>query len=97
MNETDKVDLIVEVTPYHTHSALRDPLIPQVCGHGSVVTQGIRRLRPGGAAVLVGCVTPDTGLSLTGDMMVRGCVTMVGVHNYHQLDLTTAVQVSPLP
>ena len=77
-------------------SALRDPLCPQVCGHASVVTQGIRRLRPGGAAVLVGCVTPDTGLSLTGDMMVRGCVTMVGVHNYHQLDLTTAVQVSPL-
>ena len=60
-----------------------------------MVTQGIRRLRPGGAAVLVGCVTPDTALSLTGDMMVRGCVTMIGIHNYHQLDLTTAVQVSP--
>ena len=45
--------------------------------------------------MLVGCVTPDTALSLTGDMMVRGCVTMIGIHNYHQLDLTTAVQVSP--
>ena len=66
-----------------------------MCGHAPVVTQGIRRLRPGGAAVLVGCVTPDTALSLTGDMMVRGCVTMIGIHNYHQLDLTTAVQVSP--
>jgi len=75
MNETEKVDLIVEV-----------------CGYAPVVTQGISRLRPGGAAVLVGCVTPDTALSLTGDMMVRGCVTMIGIHNYHQQDLTTSVQ-----
>ena len=37
-----------------------------MCGYAPVVTQGIRRLRPGGAAVLVGCVTPDTALSLTG-------------------------------
>ena len=66
---------------------------PQVCGHASAVTMGVKRLRPGGAAVLVGCVTPDTPLSLTGDTLVRGCVTMAGVHNYHQRDLDTAVQV----
>ena len=53
----------------------------------------LARLRPGGAAVLVGCVTPDTEISLTGDMMVRGCVTMTGIHNYHHKDLNTAVQV----
>ena len=61
-----------------------------------MVTQGLARLRPGGAAVLVGCVTPDTEISLTGDMMVRGCVTMTGIHNYHHKDLHTAVQVRTL-
>ena len=43
--------------------------------------------------MLVGCVTPGTDLNITGDTLVRGCFTMIGVHNYHQDDLATAVQV----
>ena len=54
--------------------------------------QGVARLRPGGVVVLVGCVTPDTQLGLAGDTLVRGCTTVIGVHNYHQADLHTAVQ-----
>ena len=42
----------------------------------------------------VGCVTPDTPLELTGDTLVRGCVTIIGVHNYEHRDLVTAVQVT---
>ena len=42
----------------------------------------------------VGCVTPDTPLELTGDTLVRGCVTLIGVHNYEHRDLVTAVQVT---
>ena len=42
----------------------------------------------------VGCVTPDTPLDLTGDTLVRGCVTLIGVHNYEHRDLVTAVQVT---
>ena len=33
-----------------------------MCGVGAVVRQGLEVLRPGGVIVLVGCVTPDTGL-----------------------------------
>ena len=44
--------------------------------------------------VQVGCVTPDTPLELTGDTLVRGCVTLIGVHNYEHRDLVTAVQVT---
>ena len=54
--------------------------------------QGVAKLRPGGVVVLVGCVTPDTQLGLTGDTLVRGCATLIGVHNYHHADLQTAVQ-----
>ena len=56
--------------------------------------EGVAKLRPGGVAVLVGCVTPDTQLGLTGDSLVRGCATLIGVHNYHHTDLHTAVQES---
>ena len=43
----------------------------KVCGHGSVVKQGLAHLRPGGVAALVGCVTPNTDLDLSGDTLVQ--------------------------
>ena len=62
-----------------------------MCGVGAVVRQGLEVLRPGGVLVLVGCVTPDTALGVTGDMLVRRCATLVGVHNYDPEDLREAV------
>ena len=59
-----------------------------------MVKEGVAKLRPGGVVVLVGCVTPDTQLGLAGDTLVRGCATIIGVHNYHHADLHTAVQES---
>ena len=38
-----------------------------------MVRNGLGMLRPGGVVILVGCVTPDTHLHLTGDQLVRGC------------------------
>lgn len=49
-------------------------------------------MRPGGALVLVGCVTPGTDLNITGEAVVRRCASLLGVHNYNQADLSTAVQ-----
>ena len=63
----------------------------QVCGVSSVVPLGLSLLKPGGVVVLVGCVTPDTKLEITGDQVIRKCATLMGVHNYEQEDLVEAV------
>ena len=57
-----------------------------------MVSLGLSLLKPGGVVVLVGCVTPDTKLDITGDQVIRKCATLMGVHNYEQEDLTEAVQ-----
>jgi len=64
----------------------------EVCGVGVVVKQGLQALRPGGALVLVGCVTPNTALDITGEQVVRKCATLVGIHNYCGEDLEDAVK-----
>ena len=42
--------------------------------------------------MIVGAVHPDTDLDITGEMVVRKCATIVGVHNYHQDSLGMAVE-----
>jgi len=64
----------------------------EVCGVGVVVKQGLQALRPGGALVLVGCVTPNTAIDITGEQVVRKCATLVGIHNYCGEDLEDAVK-----
>jgi len=66
-------------------------LVIEVCGVSSVVPLGLSLLKPGGVVVLVGCVTPDTKLDITGDQIIRKCATLMGVHNYEQEDLVEAV------
>ena len=73
---------------------LKYDAVVEVCGIGSVVKTGLSLLRPGGVVVVVGCVTPDSDLGLSGDSIVRSCATIVGVHNYDQAHLTTAVKES---
>ena len=65
---------------------------PQVCGVSAVIAKGLKLLRAGGVVVLVGCVTPDSKLDITGDQLIRKCATMIGVHNYDQADLKEAVE-----
>ena len=60
-------------------------------GASSVVTEGIRLLRPGGTYVFVGMVHPDTKLDLTGEQVVRKCLTIRGIHNYGPRHLEAAV------
>jgi putative phosphonate catabolism associated alcohol dehydrogenase len=54
----------------------------EVAGVPEVIEEGLRLLRPGGTYVLAGMVHEDTSLQLKGVDLVRGCLTLVGVHNY---------------
>ena len=63
----------------------------EVAGTSAVVPEGIRLLRPGGFYAFVGMVHPATTLELTGESVVRRCLTLRGFHNYAPLHLERAV------
>ena len=63
----------------------------EVAGTPTVVTEGIKLLRPGGHYLLVGMVHPDSALNLTGDAIIRGSITLRGIHNYGPRHLDAAV------
>ena len=60
----------------------------EVAGVSALIPPGIAALRPGGHYIFVGMVHPDTKLTLTGEQIIRKCLTIRGVHNYspHHLD-----------
>ena len=64
----------------------------EVAGHAGVVPEGIRLLRPGGSYDWIGMVHPDTALDITGESVVRKCLTLRGTHNYGPRHLHQAVQ-----
>ena len=57
-------------------------LVLEVTGSSAVIPEGIRALRPGGHYVWAGMVHPETQLDLTGEAVLRKCLTLRGVHNY---------------
>jgi putative phosphonate catabolism associated alcohol dehydrogenase len=63
----------------------------EVAGSSSVVTEGVRLLRPGGFYAFVGMVHPATPLPLTGEVVVRRCLTIRGFHNYAPRHLERSV------
>jgi putative phosphonate catabolism associated alcohol dehydrogenase len=66
-------------------------LVVEATGDPAAVTEGLRVLRPGGSYTLVGMVHPQSALHVTGEAIVRGCLTMRGVHNYAPNHLDEAV------
>lgn len=66
-------------------------LVVEVAGVASLVADGIRLLRPGGHYGFVGMVHPDTALPITGEAVVRKCMTIRGTHNYAPCHLEEAV------
>ncbi len=64
----------------------------EVAGVKELVQEGIRLLRPGGFYGLVGMVHPDSHLGLTGEQIIRKCLTVYGIHNYGPEHLEQAVQ-----
>ena len=64
----------------------------EVAGVAALVPAGIQLLRPGGLYAFVGMVHPDTQLELTGEQVIRKCLTLRGVHNYSPHHLDQAVE-----
>ena len=50
----------------------------EVCGSKSVVKDGLYFLRPGGFYIFVGLVHSDSLLDLTGEELIRKCLTITG-------------------
>jgi putative phosphonate catabolism associated alcohol dehydrogenase len=58
-------------------------VVVEVCGVPGVIPQGLAMLRVGGRYTLGGLVTPDADVTIDAHAIVRKCVTLRGVHNYH--------------
>ncbi|XP_064609316.1 L-threonine 3-dehydrogenase-like [Liolophura sinensis] len=67
-------------------------VVVEVCGDPKVIQHGVRLLRPGGTYILVGMVTPNSHLGITGEQIIRKCMVIRGIHNYSPRHLTEAVQ-----
>ena len=63
----------------------------EVCGHPDAVPLGIRMLRIGGRYVIGGLVNPGARFTLDGNDILRGWITIMGVHNYHPRHLIQAL------
>jgi putative phosphonate catabolism associated alcohol dehydrogenase len=64
----------------------------EAAGRAEVIAEGIELLRPGGRYQLVGLVHPDSRLDLTGETIIRKCLTIQGTHNYAPRHLGAAVE-----
>ncbi len=63
----------------------------EVAGVPSVFSEGLQLLRPGGFYGLIGMVHPESALQVTGESLIRGCLTVRGFHNYAPRHLDAAV------
>lgn len=64
----------------------------EVAGTAAVVPEGIRHLRIGGYYAFIGMVHPTTPLELSGQIVLRHCLTLRGFHNYAPRHLEYAVK-----
>lgn len=64
----------------------------EMTGAKQVISEGVQLLRNGGHYAFAGMVHPDSQLSsLTGETIIRKCLTIRGVHNYTPWNLEEAV------
>lgn len=78
-------ELITAAAPHGVDAVL------ELAGAPQLVPVGIRLLRAGGFYSLVGMVHPDSALEITGEQIIRKCLTLRGVHNYSPVHLDEAV------
>jgi putative phosphonate catabolism associated alcohol dehydrogenase len=67
-------------------------VVLETAGVAALVPEGVRLLRPGGFYGLVGMVHPNSELSLTGEQVIRKCLTIRGFHNYSPCHLEQAIE-----
>ena len=63
----------------------------EVSGSAAAVADGVRWLRPGGHYAIAGLVHPDSALHLTGETLIRKCLTLRGTHNYAPRHIDAAI------
>lgn len=63
----------------------------ELCGIPEVVPAGLKMLRVGGRYVIGGLVNPGAELTIDGNDILRRCLTIKGVHNYHPRHLVEAL------
>lgn len=67
-------------------------VVVEMTGAKVVIQEGVSLLRNGGHYAFAGMVHPDSQLSsLTGETIIRKCLTIRGVHNYTPWNLEEAV------
>ncbi|MEN9602996.1 MAG: hypothetical protein RIS56_2602 [Verrucomicrobiota bacterium] len=81
---------ILSTTHDAIHANSADVVI-EVTGSASVIADGISWLRPGGHYAIAGLVHPDSALQLTGETLIRKCLTLRGIHNYAPRHLDAAI------
>ncbi|MFC4991915.1 zinc-binding dehydrogenase [Rubritalea tangerina] len=64
----------------------------EVAGVSNILSEGIRLLRPGGHYLWAGMVHDQTPLDILGVDIVKGCFTVIGVHNYTATHLSKAIK-----
>jgi putative phosphonate catabolism associated alcohol dehydrogenase len=67
-------------------------VVLEAAGAVSLIPEGVRLLRAGGSYVFVGLVHPQSQLDLTGEQVIRRCLTISGIHNYAPWHLDEAVR-----
>lgn len=88
LNENYCMNSFYEILEEETN---RIDVVVEVCGVSNVVNDGIRMLKPGGVYIFVGMVHPHSRLDITGEQIIRKCLTIKGVHNYAPRHLEQAV------
>ena len=63
----------------------------EVAGVSGLIPEGIRLLRTGGFYIFAGMVHPATQLDITGEQIIRKCLTIRGIHNYSPWHLDQAI------
>ena len=64
----------------------------EMAGASQLVAQGLELMRTGGYYSFVGMVHPNSPLHVTGEQIIRKCVTIQGIHNYSPVHLQRAIQ-----
>eukprot|EP00927_Polykrikos_kofoidii_P044483 TRINITY_DN38437_c0_g1_i1.p1 TRINITY_DN38437_c0_g1~~TRINITY_DN38437_c0_g1_i1.p1 ORF type:complete len:427 (+),score=57.27 TRINITY_DN38437_c0_g1_i1:45-1325(+) len=95
------IPVLIQAGEEHAHERMK--LVKSHCPYGvdivvemtgarTVVSEGVSFLRNGGHYAFCGMVHPDSQLSsLTGETIIRKCVTIRGVHNYTPWNLSEAI------
>eukprot|EP01104_Vermistella_antarctica_P013542 TRINITY_DN4118_c0_g3_i1.p1 TRINITY_DN4118_c0_g3~~TRINITY_DN4118_c0_g3_i1.p1 ORF type:complete len:271 (+),score=20.93 TRINITY_DN4118_c0_g3_i1:439-1251(+) len=97
----NRLDLVASFGGTPVHSSQVDTvvadcsvdLVLELAGYAPLLPQAIAKLRPGGVYVLAGLVHPRSSMeAVTGEQIIRKCLTISGVHNYAPRHLDQAVQ-----